>query len=50
MDCKLETFDTQALRSLPEKKLIYILGRSVKQGILFSLLDIMLKEDKKRFL
>jgi hypothetical protein len=34
----------------PKKKLMYILGRSVEWGILFSLLDIMLEEDKKRFL
>ncbi len=47
---KLKIFHTQALRSLPEKKLMYILGRSVKRGILFLLLDVMLKEDKKRFL
>jgi hypothetical protein len=50
MDCKLETFNMQALRSLPEKKLMYILGRSVERGILFSFLNIMLKEDKKRLL
>jgi hypothetical protein len=50
MNCKLETFDTQSLRSLPEKKSIYILGRSVERGIFLSLVDIMLKEHEKRFL
>ncbi len=47
MDCKLETFDTQSLRSLPEKKSIYILGRSVERGIFLSLIDIMLEEHEK---
>ena len=50
MNCKLETFDTQSLRSLPEKKSIYILGRSVERGIFLSLVDIMLEEHEKRFL
>ena len=50
MNCKLETFDSQALQSLPEKKLIYILGRSVERGIFLSLVDIMLDEHKKRLL
>jgi hypothetical protein len=50
MNCKLETFDAQSLRSLPEKKSIYILGRSVERGIFLSLVDIMLKEHEKRFL
>jgi hypothetical protein len=47
MDCKLETFDTQSLRSLPKKKSIYILGRSVERGIFLSLIDIMLEEHEK---
>ena len=47
MDCKLKTFDTQSLRSLPEKKSIYILGRSVERGIFLSLIDIMLEEHEK---
>ena len=50
MNCKLETFDSQALQSLPEKKLIYILGRSVERGIFLSLVDIMLDEHEKRLL
>ena len=50
MNCKLETFDSQALQSLPEKKLIYILGRSVGRGIFLSLVDIMLDEQEKRLL
>jgi hypothetical protein len=50
MNCKLETFDAQSLRSLPEKKSIYILGRSVERGIFLSLVDIMLEEHEKRFL
>ena len=48
MNCKLETFDSQALRSLPEKKSIYILGRSVERGIFLSLADIMLDKNEKR--
>ncbi|KAL3807583.1 hypothetical protein ACHAXA_000385 [Cyclostephanos tholiformis] len=50
MACKLETFDAQALRSLPEKKSIYILGRSVERGIFLSLIDIMLEAHEKAFL
>jgi hypothetical protein len=50
MGCKLETFDAQALRSLPEKKSIYILGRSVERGIFLSLVDIMLEAHEKEFL
>ena len=50
MNCKLETFDSQALQSLPEKKSIYILGRSVERGIFLSLVDIMLDEHEKRLL
>jgi hypothetical protein len=50
MGCKLETFDAQALRSLPEKKSIYILGRSVERGIFLSLVDIMLDAHEKVFL
>ncbi len=48
MNCKLETFDSQALRSLPEKKSIYILGRSVERGIFLSFADIMLDKNEKR--
>ncbi|KAL3803053.1 LOW QUALITY PROTEIN: hypothetical protein ACHAW5_008812 [Stephanodiscus triporus] len=47
MGCKIEMFDLQALRSLPEKKSIYILGRSVERGIFLSLADIMLEENEK---
>jgi hypothetical protein len=50
MNCKLETFDSQSLQSLREKKSIYILGRSVERGIFLSLADIMLDEHEKRFL
>jgi hypothetical protein len=50
MACKLETFDAQALRSLPEKKSIYILGRSIERGIFLSLVDIMLDAHEKVFL
>ena len=47
MKCVLETFDSQSLRSLPEKKSIYILGRSVERGIFLSLVDIMLGKEEK---
>ncbi|KAL3775654.1 hypothetical protein ACHAW5_008124 [Stephanodiscus triporus] len=50
MGCKLETFDSQALGPLPEKKSIYILGRSVKQGVFLTLADIALEEHEKEHL
>ena len=51
MGCKLETFDSQVLRSLlPEKKSIYILGRSIERGVFLSLADIMLEEHEKEHL
>ena len=44
MNCKLETFSAKELQSIPEKKSIYIVGRSVERGIFLSLIDVMLEE------
>jgi len=50
MNCKLETFDNQAIRSIPEKTSIYIVGRSVERGIFLSLVDMMLDKMEKKML
>ena len=48
MGCKLETFNTELIQAVPEKKSILILGRSIERGILLSLVDMMLNIDEKR--
>jgi len=49
MNCKLETFTKEMLQAIPEKKSIYILGRSVERGVFLSLVDMLLdfKEAEK---
>ena len=50
MGCKLEAFDTNLIQSVPEKKSIVILGRSVERGIFLSLIDMMLDYEEKKML
>lgn len=48
MGCKIETYSTEALRAIPEKKRIVILGRSVERGIFLSLTDLLLDKMEKK--
>ena len=48
MGCKLETFSTELIQAVPEKKSILVLGRSIERGILLSLVDMMLNMDEKK--
>ncbi|KAL7543405.1 hypothetical protein ACHAWF_007380 [Thalassiosira exigua] len=50
MNCHIETYPREVIRALPEKKRIYILGRSVERGIFLSLLDLMLDKMEKKLL
>ena len=47
MNCKVETFNTNDIRSIPKKKSIYVLGTSIQRGIFLSLVDIMLDNAEK---
>ena len=47
MNCKVETFNTNDIRSIPKKRSIYILGTSIQRGIFLSLVDIMLDNAEK---
>ena len=50
MNCKVETFNTNDIRSIPKKRSIYILGTSIQRGIFLSLVDIMLDNAEKEHL
>lgn len=50
MNCKIETFTPEMIQSIPTKKKIYILGRSVERGVFFSLVDLMLNTKEKEYL
>ena len=50
MGCRLETFTSEEIRSLPDRRSIYILGRSVERGVFLSLVDLMLDKAEKKHL
>lgn len=47
MNCKVETFSSEMITAIPQKKKIYILGRSVERGVFQSLIDLMLNTKEK---
>lgn len=50
MGCKLETFNYDEIQSIPEKKKILILGRSVERGVFLSLVDMMLDRQEGKYI